>query len=156
MSGSHGKRWERRLRAVLTGGALLCAVGVAPAGASPATLQRAVQNIVFAPLDLALSPLVATGAVIQNLGRTDDSRAVRVLYFLPGVAWNTGVQGFASVVREIAGVLELLPGIVLLPFARDLPPLFAPAERSPAWIDFETPALRVKVGVDYTVLATSD
>lgn len=133
--------------------ALPCLVAL-PADASPATLQRSVQNIVFAPFDLALSPFVATGAVVQNLGETDDSTAVRVIYFVPGVAWNTGVQGFASVVREIAGLLEFVPGLALLPFERDLAPLFVPAERSPAWIDFDARVLHVKVAIDYTVLAT--
>lgn len=135
--------------------ALLCCAAP-PAGASPATLQRSVQNIVFAPFDLAFAPFVATGAAIRNLGETDDSTAVRVIYFVPGVAWNTGVQGFASVVREIAGLLEFVPGLVLLPVERDLAPLFEPAERSPAWIDVDARVLQVKIAVDYTVLATPD
>jgi hypothetical protein len=135
----------------------LCALALAaPVAASPATLRRSLGNLVFAPLDLALSPFVATGAVVQNLSRTQDSSVVRVLYFLPGVAWNTGVQAGASAVRELAGLLEMVPGLVLLPFERDLPPLFEPAEGSPAWVDWETRPLHVRIGVDYTVLATPE
>jgi len=142
--------------------ALLCSIAAllaglalaAPSSASPATLQRSLQNVTFAPLDLALAPFVATGAVVQNLSRTDDATAVRVLYFVPGVVWNTGVQAGASLVREIAGLLEFLPGLVLLPFERDLPPLFEPAEGSPAWVDWRSPVVHVRIGVDYTVLAT--
>jgi hypothetical protein len=135
--------------------ALLCCAP-SPADASPATLQRSVQNLVFAPFDLAFAPFVATGSVLRNLGETDDALAARVIFFVPGVAWNTGVQGFASVVREIAGLLEFVPGLVLLPFERDLAPLFEPAERTPAWIDVDARVLRVKVAVDYTGLATPD
>jgi hypothetical protein len=120
-----------------------------PAHASPQTLRRSVGNVLFAPVDLALSPAMAARSIDYNMHRVDDSTAVRVFYALPGFAWNTGVQGMASVVREIAGLIEFLPGLGLLFFDADLAPLFAPVERGDALLEVETPPLRIKLGVDY-------
>jgi hypothetical protein len=122
----------------------------APASASPATLQRAVENIVFAPADMALSPVVATHAVYHNLREVEDPTAVRVAFVIPGIVWNTGVQSMAAVVREIAGLLELVPGLGLFFLRTDLEPLFDIPLHSPALIDVETRAVHVKIGVDYT------
>jgi hypothetical protein len=56
----------------------------------------------------------------------------------------------AAVVREIAGLLELAPGIGLAFTASDWPPLFDPAESGHALIDVETRAVDFRIGVDYT------
>jgi hypothetical protein len=132
--------------AALAGAALFAA----PASASPATLRRSLQNIAFAPLDLALSPIVAARSVVRNLSAADDPTAVRVIFAVPGFGWNTGVQAMAATVREIAGLIELLPGLALVFTATDLSPLFDPAETGRALIDVETRAVAVKIGVDYT------
>jgi hypothetical protein len=143
-----------KLRA-LRRAALLLAVAASlswlaqPAHASPQTLRRSLGNILFAPFDLVLSPVVATRSIYHNMRSVDDSTAVRVFYALPGFAWNTGVQGMAAVVREITGLIEFVPGLGLLFFDTDLAPLFAPVERGDALLDVETPPLRIKLGVDY-------
>ena len=120
-----------------------------PVHASPQTLRRSLGNILFAPFDLVLSPVVAVRSIHHGMRSVDDPTAVRVFYAVPGFAWNTGVQGMAAVVREITGLIEFLPGLGLLFFDTDLAPLFAPVERGDALLDVETPPLRIKLGVDY-------
>jgi hypothetical protein len=139
------------LRRALVVFALAVSIPTAPRVglASPATFQRSLQNILFAPADLLLSPVVAGRAIHENLQDTDDSLAVKVVFLVPGFLWNTAVQAGAAILREVTGLIEVLPGVVLLPFEADLPVLFAPAEHGAALVDVETPALRVKFGVDY-------
>ena len=129
--------------------ALLIAAA-SPASASPETLRRAVGNIIFAPIDMGLSPIVAGRAVYQNIQDIDDSLGVRLAYLIPGYAWNVGVQIGAGAIREIAGLFELVPGIFLVPFEVDMTPLFAPGEKANALVDIETPPLNIKFGIDYT------
>jgi hypothetical protein len=124
-----------------------------PASASTATLRRSVGNLVFAPFDLLLSPVVAARSIYGNLRDVDDSPGVRAFFVVPGFAWYTGVQAMAAIVRGITGAIELVPGIVLVPFETDLEPLFAPVERGKALVDVDTPPLRVKFGVDYLTVS---
>ena len=74
---------------------------------------------------------------------------VRVVYAVPGVAWNTTLIAGSGMIRCMTGLIELLPGIGLLPFKTDLDPLFSPAEKADALVDKETPILDVKFGIDY-------
>jgi hypothetical protein len=139
----------RRFSACCAAAAFLIAAA-SPASASPETLKRAVGNILFAPIDIALSPIVAGRAIYNNIRDIDDSLGVQLAYPIPGYAWNLGVQIGSGAVREIAGLLELVPGIFLLPFEVDMTPLFAPGEKANALVDIETPPLNVKFGIDYT------
>lgn len=130
----------------------LAALGIGlamPAQAGTATLRRSIQNIVFAPFDLVLSPVVGVQSVRKGLRDEDDSRGVVIAYTVPGVFWQTGVQAGTSVLREVAGLLELLPGIFLLPFETELDPIFDLPEQREALLDYEIPAFRVRAGVDY-------
>jgi hypothetical protein len=120
-----------------------------PASASPETLKRSIGNIVFAPFDFALAPVVGTRTIYNNLRDIDDTLGVRVVYVLPGIGWNAGVGLMASIVREMAGLIEFVPGLGLFFFRADLDPIFAPPERGSALIDTDTPALHFKIGVDY-------
>jgi hypothetical protein len=129
--------------------ALLTAVASGPAQGSPRTLRRSLGSILFAPVDLALSPIVATRGIARSLKATQDPTAVRVGFAVPGVAWNTGVQALAAVVREISGLLEFPAGLCLLAFEADLEPLYAPSERGEALVDVQTPALRIRFGINY-------
>ena len=110
-------------------------------------------NILFGPLDIALSPFVAARSIYRNLNDIDDSLGVRLVYPVPGFAWNTGLQIGAGAIRTLAGLLELVPGLVLLPFEADMDPLFTPATKAEALVDIETAPIDVKFGVDYTSLA---
>lgn len=132
-------------------GLVLLLVGLAgPASASPETLKRSVGNLLFAPLDIAFTPIVSARDVVNNLQNVDDTMGVRVAYALPGYVWNMGVQVGSSTIRMIAGTLELLPGIGLFFFEADLDPLFSPVERAPALVDYDTPPIHFKFGISYT------
>jgi hypothetical protein len=129
----------------------LCLVAT-PAAATYETLKRSLGNIVFAPVDMVLSPVVASNTVYNNLRDVDDSLGVRIAYVPMGLCWNTGVQAMSAVAREIAGLIELVPGLLVLPLDADLDPIYAPVERGNALMDVETPVLRLKIGVDYTTV----
>ena len=148
--------WGARTRGLRFGAALLAvAVGslwVTASEASPRTLRRSLGNILFAPVDLVLSPVVAGRSVHRGLKDSDDSTAVRVVFVIPGFAWNTGVQAMASVVREITGLIEFVPGLCVLFVEANLDPLFAPAERGDGLVDVDTRPLRIKFGIDYITI----
>jgi hypothetical protein len=120
-----------------------------PASASPETLKRSAGNILFAPFDIAASPISAGKALYTNMQEVDDPRWVRIVFPIPGYVWILGVQIGGGALREIAGLLELVPGLGLLFFDADLDPLFDPAERNEALVDLETPPLKIKFGVNY-------
>ncbi len=129
---------------------LMLLLAAPPASATPETLKRSMGNILFAPFDLVLSPVVAGRIVYTNMRDIDDSQWVRIVYPLPGYVWTTGLQIGASVLREITGLIELLPGLGLVFFEADLDPLYAPVERGEALVDVETPVLNIKFGMNYT------
>ncbi len=120
-----------------------------PASATPATLKRSVGNILFAPFDIAASPITAGKALYTNLREIDDARWKRIVFPVPGYVWILGVQIGGGAIREIAGLLELVPGLGLLFFDSDLDPLFDPVERNEALVNLETPPLKIKFGVNY-------
>jgi hypothetical protein len=120
-----------------------------PAAASPETLKRSVSNMLFGPVDVVFSPVVGTQTVYRNIQDIDDSMWVRVVYLLPGVAWNITLEAGSGLIRCMTGVIEFLPGLGLLPFEADLDPIFAPAEKADALVDVDTPVLTVKFGVNY-------
>jgi hypothetical protein len=140
----------RRLALVAVCVALPLVAGALPAAAGPQTLKRSIENITLAPLDLGASPIVAGRTLYRNFNDIDDSRMVRIVYPVPGYVWLTSVQAGASVLRFVTGALELLPGLILLPFDAELDPLFDPAEENDALVNVESPVYDLKFGVDYT------
>jgi hypothetical protein len=139
----------RRL-AVLVFGVVLWSGLAGPAAASPETLKRSVSNLLMAPLDLVFTPVTAATAVYNNLQNVDDTMPVRIVYVIPGYAWNMGVQIGAATVRAVAGAIEFLPGLGLFFFDADLDPLFSPVDKAPALVDYDTPPLNFKFGITYT------
>ena len=121
------------------------------AQASPETILRATSNVLFSPLDLVLSPVVAARTVYVNMQDIDDSTGVRVAYAVPGVAWNTGVQFGGAIIRGISGLLEMPAGLLLIPFEADMDPLYDPAERGEALVD-RGESFPVKFGINYTTI----
>jgi hypothetical protein len=120
-----------------------------PASATPETLKRSMGNILFAPFDIAASPVTAGKALYTNLREIDDARWKQVVFTIPGYVWILGVQIGGGAIREIAGLLELVPGLGLLFFDADLDPLYDLVERNDALVDLETPPLNLKFGVNY-------
>lgn len=137
--------------AALVALAVLC-IALAPARAEAGgeTLKRSAGNILQAPIDFVLSPVVAGKTVYVNLTNINDSTGVRYFYPVPGFVWLTGVQLGASVLRGVSGLFELLPGIGLLFFDREMTPLFDPVERGNALYENDMQFFRFKFGVDYT------
>ncbi len=143
----------RRLRFA----ALACAIALpllalAPgaAHATTKTITRSVQNLVLFPVDFALSPYVATKALYGRWANSGDTPAVKYGYALPAVPWAIGVNMGASLLRGLAGVLEFLPGLVLIPFDADMNQLFDRAENNNALFDSgEDRFARARLGVDY-------
>ncbi len=134
--------------------AMLAIVASTPASATPETLKRSMGNVLFAPLDIAASPVTAGKALYTNLREIDDARWKRIVFPIPGYLWILGVQIGGGAIREIAGLLELAPGLGLWFFDADLDPLFDPVERNDAWVDLETPPLKIKFGVNYVASPT--
>jgi hypothetical protein len=142
-----------RARGAVVAAALMLALGAAsPAQAGPDVLKRSLGNIIFAPVDLVLSPFIAANTLYTNLRNVDDSLGVRVAYVPMGFAWNTGVQGMGAVVREITGLIELVPGIGLFFLDADMDPLLAPVERGNALMSVDSEFFPVRIGIDYTTV----
>ena len=140
-------RAGRAARLAGLGAALLAA---APAQATPETLKRAVSNILFAPLDVALAPVVGAKTVYDGVRFIDDSLGVRIFYPIPGVIWNTGIVAGVGVIREMTGLIELIPGLLLFFSKDDLDPLLDPAESTDALVDIPNDFLPIRFGVLYT------
>jgi hypothetical protein len=132
---------------------LLLSLSPTSAQASPETLQRSLGNLLQCPLDIVLAPVVAFRTLFINLRDVDDTPAVRVAYALPGYVWLTGLQAGAGALRGLTGALELVPGILLLPFEADLDALYDPADRGGALVELENPLGEMPV-VEYFPLVT--
>jgi hypothetical protein len=128
----------------------LLALPAAPADASPKTLKRSIENLTQGPLDVATAPVTAAWSIFNNMRSIGDSTAVRIFYPIPGFAWNTMVNAGAGVLRTVTGVMEFVPGLVLLPFEADLDPLFDPVYAAPAIVNWENGIYDVKFANDYT------
>jgi hypothetical protein len=128
-----------RVTAVVAAAGLLAILAPATAQASPETLRRSLGNIIQSPIDVVLAPVIAGRTLVNNLHDIDDSRVIQIAYAGPGYLWLTGVQVGAAVLRGVSGCLELLPGIFLLPFDTDTDPLFDPADRGAAMVEYENP-----------------
>jgi len=122
-----------------------------PAGATTETLRRSVSNLTQAPLDLILSPVVSISGVVTRMREQDDPVAVRVVFGAPGIVWNLGTNIGASAIRFATGAIELVPGVLLVPFDTDLDTLFSPVDNGGALFEMDTPCcIDVKFGIDYT------
>ncbi|MDH3212049.1 MAG: hypothetical protein OEM05_06150 [Myxococcales bacterium] len=139
----------RRGRCLFAALLALALLGASPAGASPETLKRSASNLLMSPLDVVCGPYVGVKSIFVNIRDIEDTRGVRIAYFVPGLAWNIGMQTFGAGFRALAGALELLPGIVLLPFETNMDPLYALPERQDGLVDIETPPLYIKFGINY-------
>jgi hypothetical protein len=138
----------RTLTVALAAGCL--SLAAAPAGASPQTIKRSIQNLTQAPIDIAASPVVSAVSIYRNITTIGDTTAVRIFYPLPGFAWNTMVNAGAGVLRGVTGIMEFVPGLILIPFEADIDPLFDPAEDNAGLVQWENGIYDVNVGVDYT------
>ncbi|HVH06448.1 MAG TPA: hypothetical protein VNE71_10670 [Myxococcota bacterium] len=143
----------RTLTVVVVAGCL--SLAAAPAGASPQTIKRSVENLTQAPIDIAASPVVSGVTIYRNITNIGDTLAVRIFYPIPGFAWNTMVNIGAGVLRGVTGVMEFVPGLILIPFDADIDPLFDPAEDNEGLVHWENGIYDVNAAIDYTTAGGS-
>jgi hypothetical protein len=150
---SRPRSTTRRVAAALLIALALAVALPGSASASPATIQRAFSNLLFGPMDVILSPVVAAKTEYENLRNIDDTPAVRVFYAVPGYIWLTGVQLGAGGLRMGTGLLEVLPGVALWFFPNtDTDPLFDPVDRGSAIVDLQNPLYENPAWVSYVPL----
>jgi len=137
------------LTTLLATGAALASLLPASAQASPETLSRSVSNILFSPLDVLTSPVVAGVMIYNGLRDIDDTRGVRIAYTVPGFFWATGTNMGAGVLRGVTGMIELIPGVLLYPFETDMEPLMDPIDDGDGLVDAELPFMPVKFGINF-------
>ena len=141
----------RRTLALLAVAGLLLAAPLS-AQASTVTLARSVSNIVFAPLDIVLSPINAGFGIVEKMRDIEDSTAVQITYAYPGCAWYTLVVIGGGMIRGVTGFFQLIPAVVLLPFETDMEPWIDPVDRAPGLVDIDFEIFPVKFGIDYTTI----
>ena len=148
------KRSDRGARAVR-----LCSLSLAvallaalPAAATTAVLKRSFENMPQGVGDALLSPYTAGKAIYDNMTTIEDTTPVRIVYAVPGYAWNVMSNFGGGVIRSLTGVLELPAGLVLLFSDAEMEPLFDPAEDNEALITYDEyeDIYRVKMGISYT------
>lgn len=142
-------RIARRFASLAALVALLSTAAPDVSHAGVKTLTRATQNLLFFPFDLALSPFVASKITWDSWRSSDDTPAVKYGYALFAPIWNISIEAGASVIRGVAGFLELLPGIALVPFDAEMNPLYDLPESQPAWVDQGGDAFKVRFGINY-------
>ena len=142
-------RFRQSWLLTLAAAVLLLLSLASPASASPETIKRSATNILFGPLDFVLGPVVGARSVYNNLQDIEDTTGVRIVFAVPGFAWNSAMQMSGGVLRTFTGLLELLPGLILIPFEADMDPLFTMPERQDALIDEEYDWIAIKIGVNY-------
>lgn len=143
-----GARFPRRL-ALVAVTVLLVAGAPGPSHAGTQTLTRSVQNLLLFPFDIVLSPAVATKITFDNWRDSDDTTAVKWGYAPFAPIWSISISVGASAIRGVAGALELLPGLVLLPFDSEMDPIYDLPENQPAWVDQEAGPFKIRFGVNY-------
>lgn len=144
-------RWSRfpgLALALLLG--FLVAFAPSSAQAGPQTLRRSLQNILFAPCDLVLTPVVASRSWWNSWTSVDDSPAVHYGFAAPGLVWMNAIQAGTSVIRFVSGAIELPLGLLLLPLEAENDPLFDVADDNAALVDEEFAGFAIRVGINYT------
>ena len=141
-------RLARRACVLLVVTGLLLAAPLA-AQASTKTLARSTSNMIFAPLDMVLSPITAAKGQIGKMRDIEDTRAVQIAYALPGYFFYTTVIIGGGIIRGFTGILQFIPGILLLPFESDLDPIMDPVDGAAAMFEYDFELFPVRFGLDY-------
>jgi hypothetical protein len=121
--------------------ALVMMVCLAPAQvrASPDTLRGALTNVVGAPFDVALAPVIGVERTRENRG-IGANRAQRAAWSFFGFFGQTGLQVLTGAARVTTGALQLVPGVLLFPFpGSDIPDHLDPFGTGEGMIDLENP-----------------
>ena len=151
MSTRSGIRTARAaLAALVLAGALSAAPS--PARADATQLCRAGMNLVLAPFDVLMAPYIAAKDEYYGLTEIDDPMGLKIVGAVPGYALLLGMQAGGAIFREIAGVFELIPGMITLFREGSQPPLFRSQEEAWAVYSEEYGPCHVKLGVSYNTI----
>jgi hypothetical protein len=105
------------LRRMLGGIVVLvaCGLSAAPAEAQVATMKRAAETIVMAPVDVFLTPVVVKNTVQAGLENSDMPTALAVPTAGMGVILSSILQLVVTGARLTAGLIELPVGTLIAP-----------------------------------------
>jgi hypothetical protein len=142
------------LRTALLALAFMIALGGTPRQASADSSQicRAGMNLVLAPFDALLGPYIVGKDEYYGLTEIDDPMSLKVVGAAPGYVFLLGVQIGGAIFREIAGVFEIIPGMVTLFRAEAQPPLYRSAEDAWSMFSEQYGPCPVKVGISYNTI----
>ena len=142
------------LRTALIALAFTVALGGTPrqASADSSQLCRAGMNLVLAPFDVLLGPYIVAKDEYYGLTEIDDPMSLKIAGAAPGYVFLLGVQIGGAIFREIAGVFEVIPGIVTLFRAEAQPALYRSAEDAWAIYAEQYGPCPVKVGISYNTI----
>ncbi len=139
--------------AVLTVAMVAALAGVpGEAKADASQLCRAGANLVLAPFDFLLAPVIVAKDEYYGLTEVDDPMAIKVMGAVPGYVFLLGVQTGGAIFREIAAVFEFIPGIVTLFREGSQPALYRSAEDAWALYAEEYGPCPVKIGISYNTI----
>ncbi len=146
------------LRATLFFALIGILLGAQPryARADPSQLCRAFSSITLAPTDILFAPYISGRDAYGALSEEGHPYKVWVS-FLPSYPVFIVIQVGGTVIRIVAGVFEILPGLVSL-FAEEAgQPLFAQQDQAPQIYRSELGPCPVRIGTSYwSVLSGSE
>jgi len=123
------------------------------AGDRTDTLRRAVANVLLAPLDVALSPVVTVQALYDNAKAANYSPPATVaLELLGGGGWFFPLTAATGVFRMWSGFAEMPVGLTLLvskSFTDWQPAPFFEVHGKPAMVSFPSVVIPIEFGVNY-------
>jgi hypothetical protein len=119
--------------------ALLLISGAGSASASPDTLRLAFEDILMGAADVVVSPVNAGFATAENMEHVSDNAWLQGLYVVPGFLGLAVLQAGQGALRVLVGAVEVLPGLALFPFDRDLGEGFNVFRRGELMLDARNP-----------------
>ena len=122
------------------------------ARADATQLCRAGANLVLAPFDALLGPIIAGKDEYYGLTEIDDPVALKAFGAIPGYILLNGLQLGGSMFREISALMELPIGMVTLFRDGPQPPLFRSQEEAWALFSEDYGKCPVRFGTSYNTI----
>jgi hypothetical protein len=122
------------------------------AKADASQLCRAGANLVLAPIDLVAGPFIAGKDEYYGLTEIDDPMPLKVVGAVPGYILLVALQGGGTIFREMAGVMELVPGAVTFFREGSQPPLFRSQQEAWALYSEDFGPCPVHIGTSYNTI----
>ena len=142
------------LRAVLLA-LVLASLGAgmpSQARADAGQLCRGFSNLVLAPADMALGPVIAGKDEYYGMTEIDDPMALKVVGAVPGYILLLGLQTGGAIIREISAFMEIPLGLVTLFREGEQPPLFRSQNDAWAWYSEDFGPCPVRFATSYNTI----